>query len=284
MGVSRKGGERMQGAPVEIYQKPNVHNPSLLIGWQTHDTGKLSSKVVLFLNEKLGGRVIAEIKPTGFFSFGGVRFKHDLVQVPESQFRALEQKNLILFRSDEPEFEYYQFLNTVLELAESRFQIKEVVTLNGTFSYIAHTRPRRIFTVFNQTELKETLRGSETEELTWEGPPAMSSTLLWIAKRRGIPGISLWVEIPFYLAAREDSQAIKKTLSFLSRRFNLDLDLSAFDLRIQEQNGKIARLREENVDINESIERLEKGLMLNEEEQLTLTKEIYDLLKENDDA
>ncbi len=272
----------MERVPVEIYQMPKVQNPSLLIGWQTHDTGKLSSKVIHFLNEKIGGQKIAEIKPTGFFSFGGVRFKHDLVQVPESQFWACEKNNLIIFKSDEPEFEYYQFLNTVLELAESRFQAREIITLNGTFSFIAHTHPRRIFTVFNQTELKERLRGFETEELTWEGPPAMSSTLLWIAKRRGIPGMSLWVEIPFYLAAREDSQAIKSTLSFLNQRFNLGLDLSEFDLKIQEQNGKIAQLRLDNVEINESIERLEKGLMPDEEQQLKLTKEIFDLLKEND--
>ena len=268
--------------PVEIYQTPRLNNPSLLIGWQTHDTGKLSSRVIHYLNEKMEGREIAEIKPTGFFSFGGVRFRNDFIQVPESQFWACEKRNLILFKSDEPEFEYYQFLTTVLELAESRFQAKEVVTLNGTLSFIAHTHPRRIFTVFNQTELKERLQGFDTEELTWEGPPALSSFLLWVAKQRGIPGVSLWVEIPFYLAAKEDPQAIKITLSFLNRRFGLGLDLSEFDLRIQEQNEKIAQLREDDSEINEFINRLEKGLILDEEEQLKLTKEVYDLLREKD--
>ena len=272
----------MGKVPVEIYQTPKLNNQSLLIGWQTHDTGKLASKVIHFLNEKMEGREIAEIKPIGFFSFGGVRFRNDFVQLPESQFWACEKGNLILFKSDEPEFEYYKFLNTVLELAESRFQAKEVVTLNGMLSFIAHTHPRRIFTVFNQTELRERLQGFDTEELTWEGPPALSSFLLWVAKRRRIPGVSLWVEIPFYLAAREDPQAVKITLSFLNRRFNLGLDLSEFDSKIQEQNEKIAYLRKEDPEVNGSIARLEEGLMLDEEEQLELTKEVYDLLKEKD--
>ncbi len=282
MTVLRKGVMVAEKAPVEIYQTPNLDHPSLLIGWQTHDLGKLASTVIHFLNEKMGGREIAELKPFGFYSFGGIRFKHDLVQIPVSHFWACEKKNLLIFKSDEPEFEYYQFLNKALEWAESHFQTKDVYTLNGTFSFIAHTQPRRILTVFNQNELKEGLQGYEIEELTWEGPPALSSYLLWIANRRGIPGMSLWVEIPFYLAEREDPQAIKATLSFLNKRFNLDLDLSEFDLRVRNQHERIARLREENAEINDYIRRLEDGLMLNDEEQLKLTKEVHDLLKEED--
>jgi hypothetical protein len=90
------------------------------------------------------------------------------------------------------------------------------------------------------------------------------------------------VEIPFYLAEREDPQAIKRTLSFLNRRFSLDLDLSEFDLRIRNQHERIARLREKNIEINDSIRRLENGLMLNEEEQLKLTTEVRNLLEEKE--
>jgi proteasome assembly chaperone (PAC2) family protein len=269
----------VEKALVEIYQTPNLDHPSLLIGWQTHELGKLASTVIHFLNERIGGREIAELNPSGFYSFGGIRFKHGLVQIPVSQFWACEKNNLLIFKSDEPEFEYYRFLNTALEWAESHFQAKDIYTLNGTFSLIAHTQPRRILTVFNQNEFKETLQGYDLEELTWEGPPALSSYLLWIAKRRGIPGMSLWVEIPFYLAEREDPQAIKVTLSFLNKRFNLDLDLSEFDFKIRNQHERIARLREENTEINDFIRRLENGLMLNDEEQLKLTKEVHDLLK-----
>ena len=46
--------------------------------------------------------------------------------------------------------------------------------------------------------------------------------------------------------------------------------------------GRIARLGEENTEINDTIRRLENGLMLNDEEQLKLTKEVHNLLKEED--
>ena len=282
MTVLKKGVTVAEKAPVEIYQTPNLDHPSLLIGWQPQDLGKLASTVIHFLNEHLGGREIAELKPLGFYSFGGIRFKHDLVQIPASHFWACEKKNLLIFHSDEPEFEYDRFLNTVLEWAKSQFQAKDITTLNGTFSLIAHTQGRRIFTVFNQNEFKESLQGYDVEALTWEGPPALSSYLLWVAKRRGLPGMSLWVEIPFYLAAREDPLAIKRTLSFLNKRFDLELDLSGFDIRIKNQHEGIARLREGNSEIDDLIRRLENGLMLNDEEQLKLTTEINDFLKEED--
>ncbi len=210
---------------------------------------------------------------------GGVYFKDDLIQVPESKFWAGEKNNLLIFKSNEPEFEQYKFLNAVLDIAEYHCKAKELYTIGGTVSFIAHTSPRRILTVFNQPEFQRRLRGYRLTDMDYEGPPAISSYLLWIAKRRGIPGVSLWPEIPFYLAAGEDPQAIKLTLSFLDRRFNLGLDLEEFDLEIRNQNVKIARLRAENPEINNSIEWLERGLSLSEEKQLKLAKEIYQLLE-----
>jgi proteasome assembly chaperone (PAC2) family protein len=273
---------KVEKDPFEIYKTPQLQSSSLIVGWQTRDIGKLGSKVIDFLNERLGGQEIAEIKPLGFFPFGGVRFKDDLVQIPESKFWACEKNNLLIFRSDEPEFEDYKFLNSILDFAEHHCQAEELYTLSGTISLIAHTHPRRILAVFNQPEFKESLQGYGLVEMTWEGPPAISSYLLWVAKRRGIPGVSLWPEIPFYLATREDPQAIKLTLSFLNRRFNLGLDLGGFDLEIRDQDEKIAQLRRENTEINKYISQLESGFGLDEDEQLKLAEEVYELLGKGD--
>jgi proteasome assembly chaperone (PAC2) family protein len=263
---------------LEIHKTPKLHSPPLIVCWQTRDVGKLGPKVIDFLNEKLEGQEIAEIKPLGFFPFGGTRFKDDLVQVPESKFWACEKDNLLIFRGDEPVFEHYQFLNSALDFAESYCHVKELYTLSGVVSFIAHTSPRRILTVFNQQELKKSLQGYGLENMTWEGPPAISSYLLWLAQKRGITGVSLWPEIPFYLATREDPEAIKLTLSFLNRRFDLGMDLGEFDLEISDLNEKMARLRKEDAEINKYITTLESGLGLDEDEQLKVSEKVYEYL------
>ena len=264
---------------VEVYRTSQLRNPSLIVAWQTHDVGELSSKVIHFLNEKLGSQKIAEIEPSGFFPFGGVAFKGNLLQIPESKFWACEKNDLLIFKSEEPEYEWYKFLNAVLDFTEHYCQVKELYTIDGTPSLAAHTTPRRILTVYNQPEFQKTLQDYGLEDMTWEGPPAMSSYLLWLAKRRGIPGLSLWPEIPFYLAAGEDPAATKLTLSFLDRRFNLGLDLGELDSEISDQNEKIAQLREEDAEINGCINRLESGLSLHEEEQVKLARGVYEILE-----
>lgn len=263
----------------EIYQTPQLQNPSLIIGWQTQDVGKLSSKVVHFLNEHMGGQEIAEIKPSGFFSLGGVAFKDDLIQVPESKFWACEKSGLLIFYSEEPKYEWYKFLSAVLDFAEHYCQVKELYSINGTPSLTAHTTPQRILAVYTQPEFQKLLQGYGLEDMTWEGPPAISSCLLWAAKKRSIPGVSLWPEIPFYLAAEEDPTATKLTLSFLVRRFNLGMDLGELDSEIRNQNEKIAQLRRKDAEIDKYIDRLESGLSLNEEEQVKLARGVYDLLE-----
>lgn len=262
----------------EIYRDPRLHSPSLIVGWHTHDVGKLSYKVIHFLNEKLGGQEIAKIKPPGFFSLGGAAFKDNLIQASESKFWTCERNDLLIFESAEPEYEWYKFLSAVLDFAQYYCQATELYTINGTVSLAAHTTPRRILAVYNQPEFQDQLQGYGLEDMTWEGSPAMSSYLLWLAKKRGVPGMSLWPEIPFYLAAGEDSLATKLTLSFLDKRFRLGLDLRMLDLEIGNQNEKIARLREDNTKINDYINRLESGLGLSEEEQMELAQGVYEIL------
>lgn len=269
----------MERVPVEIYGTPKLDRPSLIVSWQTRDVGKCSIRAVDFLIEKLDGQPVAEMKPSGFFSFGGIRFREDLVLAQGSQFWACEKDNLLIFKSDEPEFEQYRFLSILLDTMEQYFRIKEIYTLSGAMTWRAHTHPRRILTVFNQKGLKEHLEGSGLEYMTWQGPPAISSYLLWVANKRGIPGVSLWPEIPFYLSAREDSEALKAVLFFLNDRFGLHLELEWLEGEIKEQSERLIRLRAEDPDIDGYVDRLEKGLPLNEKEQLTLVRKVYDVLK-----
>jgi proteasome assembly chaperone (PAC2) family protein len=269
----------MESNRFEMDKTTGLQSPSLIVGWQTHDVGKIGSKVIQFLNEKLGGKEIGEIKPSPFFEFKGAAFKDDLIETVESKFWACGENDLLLFRSNEPECEWYEFLNTVLDVAQYQGKIKDLYTISGTVSLISHTSPRRILGVFSEPEFREQLRGYELKDMTWEGPPAISSYLLWVAKRRNIPGVSLWPEVPFYLAAGEDAWAIKVALSFLDRRFELKLDLREVDEKITRQGEKIAKLRSESPETNKSIAMLESGLLISQEEQIKLAKEVYEALK-----
>lgn len=266
---------------IKFTWQPEFKNPSLIVGWE-EDAGKLGLRVIDYLNKKLMSQSFCQIKPVDFFSLGGVAIEGDIAQFPESKFYVGERNDLFTFISEFPHFNPYKFLNAILDVAEHYGNIQELYTISGTASFIAHNTPRRILAVFNQPAFQKKLQGYGLKDMTWEGPPHINSYLLWVAKKRGVPGVSLWPQIPFYLAAIEDPQSIKQTLSFLEKRFTLGLDLGELDEKIKDQRIRIAQLRETNPEINRSIEMLETGITLNEEEQMKLAEEVPKFLKKRD--
>lgn len=259
-------------------KQPKFEKPALIVGWH-EDAGNLSLKVVEYLNRGVKGKSFCEIEPVDFFSLGGVSIENDTAQFPECKFYYSQRNDLVVFKGSEPQFNRHEFLNALSNLAQHYCTTRELYTINGTISTIAHTNPRKILAVFNQQKFQRDLRGLGLEDMNWKGPPAISSYLLWIAKRRGIPGVSLWTEVPFYLAACEDFQAIKTTLSFLAQKFDLALDFKELDEQIRQQNAKIDQLREEEPGIGKYIGMLESGLSLSREEQMELTREVTEFLE-----
>jgi len=264
-----------------LCRQPELQNPSLIVGF-SEDAGKLAPKVIDYLNEKIKGESFCEIEPSEFFSLGGVAIENDVAQFPEGKFYCGERKDLVIFKGSEPRLERYRFLQTVLDVAVHYCKIKELYTISGTISSIAHTTPRSILTVSNQPEFQEKLRGYGLEDMNWEGWPALNSFLLWVAERRNIPGVSLWPVIPFYLAAVDDSEAQKRVLEFLDKRFDLGIDFSDINEDVAKQNEKIAQLRTRSPEVDSYVQKLESNLTLTEEENEKLVGEVEEFLGRKD--
>lgn len=264
----------------KFYQQPDLQNPSLIVGWK-QDAGQLSPQVIDYLNKKIKAKSFCEIEPIGFFSLAGVAIENDIAQFPDNIFYCSQRNDLVIFKGSEPQAERYKFLNTIFDLAQHYCKVKEIYTVNGTISSIAHSDSRKILAVFNQQQFQKNLQDRGFTNMTWKGPPAISSYLLWIAKNRGIPAISLWTQIPFYLAASVDYQAIKIILDFLDRNFHLNLDLGELDEKINKQDLKITQIREQAPEIDRYINMLESKLSLSGEEQVELTRKITEALEQN---
>jgi proteasome assembly chaperone (PAC2) family protein len=273
-----------QEYPVKIYNEPDLRWSSLVLGW-SEDGGNLGRKATDYLNWKLKGREFAGIEPVDFFSLSGVAIEGNLAQFPESKFYACQERELVIFQSDFPRTEWFKFLNSILDVAEYHYRVKELYILGAMISFSAHTTPRQLLTVVNSAEMKEVLSQYDlARDMDYQTSPSemptLSSFLLWVAKGRNIPGVSLWVPIPFYLTTMEDAQAQKKVLSFLNERLDLEIDFSDLDQEIREQNEKLALVRSRYPQIDDYINRLESNLMLSEEENGELIKKIEDFLGE----
>jgi proteasome assembly chaperone (PAC2) family protein len=247
----------------------------------------LGPKVIDFLIHKLHSQEFAHFNPAGFFPLAGVPVEENVIQFPQSKFYACEEKDLLLFQSDGPSQAHYEFLMLILDVAEQICRVKDFCTVGGIASFIAHSSPRRVSAVVNQSQLKKPLSecGVSTS-LDYQTPlgarPTLSSFLLWVAQKRNIAGANLWTEVPFYLAALEDPRAYKQVLSVLDWRLNLGIDFAELEQEIERQNRQIVELKEQEGDVHRYITMLERGIMLSEKESEILASKVAQFLQKRE--
>lgn len=254
-----------------------------MVAWN-QDAGKVGPKVTDYLNRKLKCQEFAEIEPLGFFPLGGVSVEDDIAQFPQSKFYYSQEKSLVVFKSDIPSSEWYCFLRSILDIAEDYCAVEELYIIGGMVSPGAHTTPRMLLSATNSPQIKEMLgQYGLITNMHYETPdgqrPTLSSFLLWVAKKRGISGASLWVPVPFYLSGVEDPRAWKKVVEFFDIRLGLELNLTDLDDEIVRQNAKIAQMRSQLPELDGYISRLESNLSLTVDESEKLVKEVEEFLK-----
>lgn len=269
--------------PLRFFSRPTLQSPALVVAW-SEDAGRLGPKVNDYLRRKLGGHSFCEIEPLDFFPMGGVAIENDLAKFPASWFYASPEHDLVLFESSPPSSDWYRFLSLVMDVAQDYCHAREVYTIGGMVTISAHTTPRQLVAAFSSTEVKTNLSSYDLVttfdyETAASQRPTLSSYLLWVAKRRGIPAASLWVPVPFYLAGGEDLKAERRVLQFMDQRLELGIDFRELDEDIRRQNEELAEARAGNALIEESIARLESNQGLSDEESLRLVEAIDEFIK-----
>ncbi len=272
-----------EGKSFKLFTRPKFDSSTVVVVWN-QDVGRLGPKVADYLARKLDGQELGEISPEGFFSLSGITVEYDIAQFPESKFYRCQNEDFVIFRSDIPRFDWYGFINLVLDIAEKYFKVKHIYTVGGMVLPSAHTTPRTLLSVVNSTEVKKILSKYDiVDNMDYETRedqrPTFSSYLLWAAKIRDIPGACLWVPVPFYLMTVEDPQACKKVLEFFNRHLELNINFADIDNEVAEQNNKIAQARSQFPELDGYITKLESNLGLTADEGEKLVKEIDELLR-----
>lgn len=278
--IHDSGSEGMRAnspSPLRFTSRPRLEPSPFIVGW-TNDTGHVSRLAADYLIKASDAGEFCQIEPAGFYPVGGVTVVDDVAQFPQSRFYHSQTHPAVILRADEPQSDRHEFLNVALDLARNYGKASALYTVNGIAALTAHTTPRRVFGVFNDAAMQNRLQPLVPSDASWQGPPHVSTYLLWLAGRRHLPGLSLWVEVPFYLSDYEDHQAVKAAVSLLSIVLGWELDLGELTRLAAEQNGKLAQL-EDDPDTAEKIRALEEGLSLNKREQEDLIEAVKSALK-----
>jgi predicted ATP-grasp superfamily ATP-dependent carboligase len=250
------------------------------------DAGNLGPNIASLLREQLPFEDVAQLEPVSFFPLNGVTIVDDVAQFPDSRLYLCRERKLAIFQTNPPRHEWYDFLNSMLDMVEYYCRVKELFTIGAMVSLASHERPRDIMPIASTTEMREMLlKYGLVFEVNHDTPPnqrpTFNSFLLWNARRRNIPAATLWVPIPFYMVGTQDPASVRTILTFINRRLKLSFNLASLDKEVSRQNARINEARLVMPEVDDLLRQIESRTMIGEEESEKLMKALDDFLKKH---
>lgn len=269
----------------QIYKKPVLVDPSMLVCWH-EDGGCLGIEVFNYLNNCLNMELIAEMDPGEYFAMSGVLVENDIAKFPEIKFYCSVQNNFIVLKSAVPRYEWYKYINGVLDIA-SGLNVKEMFTAGSMVSVAPHTSERELMASMNRAISRSYLKEYDINlDMDYETPdgqrPTMSTYMVWEALRKSITGVSLWVPVPFYLISVRDWTACNLVMQFLDKYLKLDIDFNQLSALIKEQDDVIYSIINNDPAIAGIIQKLENNASITESESNKLVSVMETGLKRGD--
>jgi len=252
-----------------MLQRPSLREPLMIVGfggWP--NAGEVSTWVVTHLIRTFGATKCAEIKPDSFFNLCQQR---PVVSVEEGLVRSitfpcnafyacraagLAAKDLLFFLGQEPHLQWPAFTEAFLNLAQ-RLGVVEILTVGGVYDNIPHTVQPPVTGLVNQAQRTERLSAYDIQFTNYEGPMSIHSYLLVAAGQRGIPAISIWGHVPYYVQSN-NAKTCLAILERLQRMAGFDLDLGDVRRAAELLDSEIDRIIEGKPELRDYIKGLER--------------------------
>jgi hypothetical protein len=301
---------------VKFYKEPELKNSTMFCGWP--GIGNVGLIAIDTLRAALKAEQFGEIEPFDFFNPRKVVIEKGLLkdlEFPSSKFyfQRVKNRDLIFFIGEQQPAEAatryaegqkaYQMANLVLDVAE-KFDCQRVYTSGAAVTQIYHTLKSKVWAVPNSPSLineiktyENTILMSQIEGRNGQGViTGLNGLLLGVAKKRGLQGICLMGEVPYYLqgAPWPYPKASKSVIEVFAKILGIEIDLSRLD--------ELARRVEKSVEqfletlysaeavppqVKDEIERLkyarkEEPGPITDEEQKRIMEHIDELFKGED--
>jgi predicted ATP-grasp superfamily ATP-dependent carboligase len=255
--------------PIEWLLEPDLRDPMLLAafsGWG--DASDAATGAARWLISHLHGERIARIRPDDFFDFtvarpsvrlenGGQRaIVWPTVDVYAAHAPGLERDFVVMY-GREPHLHWPDFAAAVVAIAE-RCRVSRGLTLGAFLGPVLHAAPVQLTGFATEEELVRRLTETDVIPSTYQGQTGILSILHDAFHRAGLPSLSLWAAVPFYLGSlRPNPRATYALLMGLRRILELDVDLDRLQQAAVYFDEQIERQVRDNKELRELIERLE---------------------------
>lgn len=263
----------MTSGKLNIYKKPKLKNPRLLLGlsgWM--DGGNVSTGTVKYLIDKFAAERFADIQSGGFYiyNFPGsmeitalfrphTKIKDGLIQtceVPTNSFFCSEKNNLILFLGKEPHLQWEEFAEYIFLLC-AELGVGVIYFIGSIAGLVPHTREPRLFCSVSDAELKETFRHYGVNFTNYEGPASIVTYLMANCRDRDLSMASFVATIPAYVQG-QNPKCIEAVTRRLAGILGTQIDFDDIRAISDEFERKLSSIVQEQPELAGSIRKLEE--------------------------
>ena len=251
--------------PLSFTTVPTLNRPILVLafaGW--NDAGDAATFAAKFLSQRLAAHKFASLDPETFYNFvekrPQVRLRNGEREIlwPANEFSYARDPRLvqdvIIGIGVEPHLRWRAYIDSIWQVIQS-CHVELVVTLGALLADVVYSRPIRLTGSASDPALAQRLHLSTSR---YEGPTGIVGSLNDACKRQGLPAISIWANVPHYIAA---SPNIKAALVLVRRVFTLldfSADLSDLESAASDFDRRVANVLASDAKVAEYVRRLEE--------------------------
>lgn len=248
---------------------PRLNNPFIIAGFDGWGNAlNVSKGMVTYLIGALKAVRLADIDPDLFYRYDELR---PAVSIENGEIKSIsppggafftvrfesEARDLVLFRADEPNLRWFQFVGDLFSFCRN-MGIDTVVTLGSMFDNVLHT-DRIISALTTGHAVFPALTQGNIPSVSYEGPGAVHSLINSEGRRLGFNCVSLWGHCPYYLQGATHFGLLAHLGALLASLGNFRLDTHELEESWDQLNRHIQELINTSPELQSAIQELRKA-------------------------
>jgi predicted ATP-grasp superfamily ATP-dependent carboligase len=260
------GRARSARSGLTLREVPKLRSPIVVMsfeGW--NDAGDGASTATAYLAKAWDARPVGEIDPEDFIDFTDTRPE---VRILEDDVRETvwpstvlsvasptgAPRDVVLLRGHEPHLRWRTYCSTVTDLVRL-VGGETVVTMGALLAEVAHTRPVPLSSTASDPRITERLGLAPSR---YEGPTGIVGVLHAALAGAGIPSVTLWASVPYYVPQITSAKAALALVATLERLAGFPIDTDDLEKAAAEYEREVDELVAADEDIAAYVARLEE--------------------------
>lgn len=253
---------------LKLDTQPGLKSPVAVCaftGW--NDAASAATNAARFIVRRLGARKFATIDAEPFYDFKEQRPTVRItargdreVNWPSNDFfyarNPTGPHDIVVFIGAEPALRWRTFTSAHAELFRD-VGAEMVVSLGALLADVPHSRPVRVTGSAMDPSVSARL---DLQTSRYEGPTGIVGVLHDALRQGGVPGASLWANVPHYITTSQNPPATAALLRRLQPIVGMEWDLSELDSAADRFVDEVNTALSGNPEIQDYVQQLESAV------------------------